>query len=62
MPIAKLVTMRSTRNSRPAGAGLVKTLQILARDCNGSMPGPPVSGLPDGNESTAAAGGFILGA
>jgi dCMP deaminase len=37
--IAKLVSTRSTCNSRPTGAVLVKDRQILATGYNGSMPG-----------------------
>jgi len=37
--IAKLVSTRSTCNSRPTGAVLVKDKQILATGYNGSMPG-----------------------
>ena len=51
MLIAKLVSTRSTCNSRPTGAVLVKDKQILATGYNGSMPGAPhCSGetLPDG--------------
>jgi deoxycytidylate deaminase len=40
MLIAKLVSTRSTCNSRPTGAVLVKDRQILATGCNGSLPGP----------------------
>lgn len=39
MLIAKLVSTRSTCNSRPVGAVLVKDRQILATGYNGSMPG-----------------------
>ena len=39
--IAKLVSTRSTCNSRPTGAVLVKDRQILATGYNGSMPGAP---------------------
>jgi dCMP deaminase len=39
--IAKLVSTRSTCNSRPTGAVLVKDKQILATGYNGSMPGAP---------------------
>jgi dCMP deaminase len=39
MLIAKLVSTRSTCNSRPTGAVLVKDKQILATGYNGSMPG-----------------------
>jgi len=39
MLIAKLVSTRSTCNSRPTGAVLVKDRQILATGYNGSMPG-----------------------
>jgi dCMP deaminase len=41
MLIAKLVSTRSTCNSRPTGAVLVKDKQILATGYNGSMPGAP---------------------
>jgi len=41
MLIAKLVSTRSTCNSRPTGAVLVKDRQILATGYNGSMPGAP---------------------
>lgn len=49
--IAKLVSTRSTCNSRPTGAVLVKDKQILATGYNGSMPGAPHcidDILPDG--------------
>lgn len=39
MLIAKLVSTRSTCNSRPVGAVLVKDKQILATGYNGSVPG-----------------------
>jgi len=39
MLIAKLVSTRSTCNSRPTGAVLVKDKQLLASGYNGSMPG-----------------------
>jgi len=51
MLIAKLVSTRSTCNSRPTGAVLVKHKQILATGYNGSMPGAPHcidDILPDG--------------
>ena len=51
MLIAKLVSTRSTCNSRPTGAVLVKDKQILATGYNGSMPGAPHcidDVLPDG--------------
>ncbi len=51
MLIAKLVSTRSTCNSRPTGAVLVKDRQILATGYNGSMPGAPHCSdqvLPDG--------------
>jgi dCMP deaminase len=51
MLIAKLVSTRSTCNSRPTGAVLVKDRQILATGYNGSMPGAPHcidDILPDG--------------
>jgi dCMP deaminase len=41
MLIAKLVSTRSTCNSRPTGAVLVKDRQILSTGFNGSMPGAP---------------------
>ncbi|OPX21127.1 MAG: CMP deaminase [Desulfobacca sp. 4484_104] len=52
MLIAKLVSTRSTCNSRPTGAVLVKDKQILATGYNGSMPGAPHcidQTLPDGS-------------
>jgi len=52
MLIAKLVSTRSTCNSRPTGAVLVKDKQILATGYNGSMPGAPHcidDILPDGS-------------
>jgi len=52
MLIAKLVSTRSTCNSRPTGAVLVKDRQILATGYNGSMPGAPHclgQALPDGS-------------
>ena len=52
MLIAKLVSTRSTCNSRPTGAVLVKDRQILATGYNGSMPGAPHCTdevLPDGS-------------
>ncbi len=52
MLIAKLVSTRSTCNSRPTGAVLVKERQILATGYNGSMPGAPHCSdevLPDGS-------------
>jgi len=51
MLIAKLVSTRSTCNSRPTGAVLVKHKQILATGYNGSMPGAPHcidETMPDG--------------
>ena len=51
MLIAKLVSTRSTCNSRPTGAVLVKDRQILATGYNGSMPGAPHcidQTMPDG--------------
>ncbi len=51
MLIAKLVSTRSTCNSRPTGAVLVKDKQILATGYNGSMPGAPHclgQTMPDG--------------
>ncbi|MDD2904174.1 MAG: deaminase [Syntrophales bacterium] len=50
--IAKLVSTRSTCNSRPTGAVLVKDKQILATGYNGSMPGAPHctdQTMPDGS-------------
>jgi len=50
--IAKLVSTRSTCNSRPTGAVLVKDKQILATGYNGSMPGAPHCSdqtMPDGS-------------
>ena len=52
MLIAKLVSTRSTCNSRPTGAVLVKDKQILATGYNGSMPGAPHclgQYMPDGS-------------
>jgi len=52
MLIAKLVSTRSTCNSRPTGAVLVKDRQILATGYNGSMPGAPHCAdqtMPDGS-------------
>ncbi len=52
MLIAKLVSTRSTCNSRPTGAVLVKDKQILASGYNGSMPGAPHCTdqiMPDGS-------------
>jgi dCMP deaminase len=52
MLIAKLVSTRSTCNSRPTGAVLVKDRQILASGYNGSMPGAPHCSdqlMPDGS-------------
>jgi dCMP deaminase len=52
MLIAKLVSTRSTCNSRPTGAVLVKDKQILATGYNGSMPGAPHcldDVMPDGS-------------
>ena len=52
MLIAKLVSTRSTCNSRPTGAVLVKDRQILATGYNGSMPGAPHcidETMPDGS-------------
>ena len=51
MLIAKLVSTRSTCNSRPTGAVLVKHKQILATGYNDSIPGAPHcidDILPDG--------------
>ena len=41
MTIAKIVSTRSTCNSRPTGAVLVRDKQILSTGYNGSMPGAP---------------------
>jgi dCMP deaminase len=41
MIIAKIVSSRSTCNSRPAGAVLIKDKQILATGYNGAVPGGP---------------------
>ncbi len=52
MLIAKLVSTRSTCNSRATGAVLVKDKQILATGYNGSMPGAPHcidQVMPDGS-------------
>jgi dCMP deaminase len=52
MLIAKLVSTRSTCNSRPTGAVLVKDKQLLATGYNGSMPGAPHcldQVMPDGS-------------
>jgi dCMP deaminase len=52
MLIAKLVSTRSTCNSRPTGAVLVKDKQLLASGYNGSMPGAPHCRdevMPDGS-------------
>ncbi|MGO9622049.1 MAG: deoxycytidylate deaminase [Desulfobaccales bacterium] len=52
MLIAKLVSTRSTCNSRPTGAVLVKDKQLLASGYNGSMPGAPHCSdqvMPDGS-------------
>jgi len=52
MLIAKLVSTRSTCNSRPTGAVLVKNKQLLASGYNGSMPGAPHcsdQAMPDGS-------------
>ncbi len=52
MLIAKLVSTRSTCNSRPTGAVLVKDKQLLASGYNGSMPGAPHcidQVMPDGS-------------
>jgi len=53
MIIAKIVSTRSTCNSRPTGAVIVRDKHILATGYNGSMPGaphcsdqPPVNGEP----------------
>ena len=52
MLIAKLVSTRSTCNSRATGAALVKDKQLLATGYNGSMPGAPHcidQVMPDGS-------------
>ncbi len=52
MLIAKLVSTRSTCNSRPTGAALVKDRQIPATGYNGSMPGAlhcVDQAIPDGS-------------
>lgn len=41
MFIAKIVSSRSTCNSRPTGAVIVKDSHILATGYNGAMPGAP---------------------
>lgn len=41
MSIAKIISTRSTCNSRPTGAVIVREKQILATGYNGSMPGAP---------------------
>jgi dCMP deaminase len=41
MVIAKIVSTRSTCNSRPTGAVLIRDKQILSTGYNGSMPGAP---------------------
>ena len=41
MAIAKLISTRSTCNSRPTGAVLVRDRHILATGYNGSSPGAP---------------------
>jgi len=53
MVIAKIVSTRSTCNSRPTGAVVVRDKHILTTGYNGSMPGaphcsdePPVDGKP----------------
>ena len=53
MVIAKIVSTRSTCNSRPTGAVVVRDKHILTTGYNGSMPGaphcsdePPVDGQP----------------
>lgn len=52
MLIAKIVSTRSTCNSRPTGAVIVKDNHILATGYNGAMPGAPhcidQPDLPDG--------------
>lgn len=51
MAVAKLISTRSTCNSRPTGAILVKDRHILATGYNGSLPGAPHcrgSFTPDG--------------
>ncbi len=53
MMTAKMISTRSTCNSRPTGAILVKDRQILSTGYNGAMPGvshcvdqPPLDGKP----------------
>ncbi len=41
MIIAKIISTRSTCNSRPTGAVIVRDRQILSTGYNGSMPGAP---------------------
>jgi len=41
MVIAKIISTRSTCNSRPTGAVIVRDKQILSTGYNGSMPGAP---------------------
>ncbi len=41
MAVAKLISTRSTCNSRPTGAILVKNRHVLATGYNGSPPGAP---------------------
>lgn len=51
MAVAKLISTRSTCNSRPIGAVLVRDRRILATGYNGSPPGAPHclgSFMPDG--------------
>lgn len=52
MLIAKIVSTRSTCNSRPTGAVIVKDNHILSTGYNGAMPGAPhcidQPDLPDG--------------
>lgn len=41
MVVAKIISTRSTCNSRPTGAVIVRDKQILSTGYNGSMPGAP---------------------
>ena len=41
LAVAKIVSTRSTCNSRPAGAVIVRDKQILTTGYNGSVPGAP---------------------
>ncbi|SMC22830.1 dCMP deaminase [Desulfacinum hydrothermale DSM 13146] len=50
MLVAKIVSTRSTCNSRPTGAVIVKDNHILATGYNGAMPGAPhCIDMPDVN-------------